>query len=420
MSESNRFRFTKAAIASLPVPAKPTVYYDDMQRGLGLRVQPSGKKVFFVQKQARGTLQRKTLGTFGEASIEQARAEAMETLSAVIDWKRADYEGRSPLAGPEETDALTFGDAFEQYVRGAVLPRAQSRGKDPAKAEQRVRQVFKYCEPLKNRDVIAIAPADVVKLHRKLSEPEGPKAHGGPIMANRAVEIVRSVFGYLQSKGLVGSDPSKAVTMNRETKRTRFLQPHELKPFFDALEAEPNVDVADFVALLLATGVRKSNLYGARWADIDFTLGQWTIPGEQSKNGQALTVELVPKAIKILRARKARTNGSPWVFPSSESASGHTIDFKNQYKRILKRAGLAGEIRMHDLRRTCGSYQAIAGASLPVIGASLGHANAASTEIYARMHNAAVRQSLLDGAAVMERMQRKAARESKRLLTNGR
>ena len=132
-----------------------------------------------------------------------------------------------------------------------------------------------------------------------------------------------------------------------------------------------------------------------------FHARQWNIPGEQSKNGQALAIELVPKALKILRARKARTSGSPWVFPSAESASGHVEDYKRQYKRILKRAGLAGEITFHDLRRTCGSYLAIAGASLPTIGAALGHRNASSTEVYAHLHNAAVRKSLLDGAAVM-------------------
>ena len=78
---------------------------------------------------------------------------------------------------------------------------------------------------------------------------------------------------------------------------------------------------------------------------------------------------------------------------SSHGRSGHLTEPKAAWKRILDRAGLA-DLRLHDLRRTLGSWQAAAGSSLPIIGASLGHAAVASTQVYARLGLEAVRGSV--------------------------
>ena len=51
-------------------------------------------------------------------------------------------------------------------------------------------------------------------------------------------------------------------------------------------------------------------------------------------------------------------------------------------------------LRIHDIRRTLGSYQAITGASLHVIGKSLGHKSSISTQIYARLTTDPVRASM--------------------------
>jgi integrase len=59
----------------------------------------------------------------------------------------------------------------------------------------------------------------------------------------------------------------------------------------------------------------------------------------------------------------------------------------------LKRAGLT-DLRIHDLRRTLGSWQAALGASLPIIGKSLGHQSLEATQIYSRLELGPVRQSV--------------------------
>lgn len=60
---------------------------------------------------------------------------------------------------------------------------------------------------------------------------------------------------------------------------------------------------------------------------------------------------------------------------------------------MLEHAGLTN-LQIHDLRRTNGSYQAIDGTSLTIIGKSLGHKSPQSTAIYARLSDDPVKESL--------------------------
>jgi integrase len=59
------------------------------------------------------------------------------------------------------------------------------------------------------------------------------------------------------------------------------------------------------------------------------------------------------------------------------------------------------DIRIHDLRRTLGSWQAATGASLPVIGRTLQHKNVSTTAIYARLNLDPVRESMQKAATAM-------------------
>ena len=63
------------------------------------------------------------------------------------------------------------------------------------------------------------------------------------------------------------------------------------------------------------------------------------------------------------------------------------------WKRIRQAAKLK-DVRIHDLRRTVGSWMVAAGASLPLIGKTLNHQNVSTTQVYARLQIEPVRQAL--------------------------
>lgn len=72
-------------------------------------------------------------------------------------------------------------------------------------------------------------------------------------------------------------------------------------------------------------------------------------------------------------------------------------------KALGKDAGGARiqDLRIHDLRRTLGSWQAATGASLPMIGRTLARKNVSTTAIYARLNLDPVRESMQKAATAM-------------------
>jgi site-specific recombinase XerD len=72
-----------------------------------------------------------------------------------------------------------------------------------------------------------------------------------------------------------------------------------------------------------------------------------------------------------------------FVFPGT-GGRGHMIDIKDSWYRVTKAADVTG-LRIHDLRHSYASHLASSGVSLPIIGALLGHTQAATTQRYAHL-----------------------------------
>lgn len=89
-----------------------------------------------------------------------------------------------------------------------------------------------------------------------------------------------------------------------------------------------------------------------------------------------------------------------WGFFHGGSKSGHLEDLHRPWYALLKRANIEN-FRVHDLRRTFGSYQAITGTSLFIIGKALGDKTTAATQVYSRLTMDPIRESIQRGADKM-------------------
>lgn len=243
------------------------------------------------------------------------------------------------------------------------------------------------------------------------------------------------------------ANPFARIEPFAEQKRDRFLQASELPRFFAALAEDNSDDFRDFVALALLTGARRNNVLAMRWSDVNLDSAAWRIPGLQSKNNEPIDIPLVAEAVAVLERRKGRTiPTADFVFPAS-SKSGHMTPPKKRWAQLFDRielreltrriAGAGGEfewpndgtesleraverageqadalkvdrrgariddLRLHDLRRSLGSWQTILGASLPVVGRSLGHKSPSATAIYARLSLDPVRASVERATSAM-------------------
>ena len=217
--------------------------------------------------------------------------------------------------------------------------------------------------------------------------------------ANAALALIKNVLNRAVEWNVIKFNPVIGIKKYPEKSRERFLQSDELKAFFQALEEEPNSLFRDYVYISLFTGQRRSNVLTMRWDQIDWIENVWRIP--ETKNGSSLNVPLIPKAISILKSIKANSV-SPWVFYSPSSASNHLVEPKKFWKKLLSRAGIEN-LRIHDIRRTLGSYEAMAGVNLPLISKTLGHKSFQATQIYARMNVESVREAITSAVDLMEK-----------------
>ena len=242
------------------------------------------------------------------------------------------------------------------------------------------------------KKISTITNQEVRNLHEKV------RSENGLYQANRILERIRAIYNKAIEWGYKNENPTNGIKKFKEQSRDRFIQPDELPKFFESLDQEENHLSRDYIYISLYTGARKSNVLAMRWEEINFTMKRWQIP--KTKNGDSLTIHLPELAIEVLEKRKEENEKldlqdfqKEWVFPSFTSKSGHLEEPKKSWKKVLERAGIK-DLRLHDIRRTLGSYQAISGASLQVIGKSLGHKSSMATEVYARMNLDPIKQSV--------------------------
>lgn len=380
---SNRIVFTVSALEQLPLPivGARAVWHDTRAPGLQLRVTASGVKTFswFRWVKGAGKPERMTLGRWPEMSIDDARDHVARLNAATAD-------GACPATERREARAeQTFGDLFTLYLERWSKPRKRTWSHDLAYYQKHIAQA------LGSVRLSQITRREIADLHAKIGQ-----AH--PTMANRVLALVSSIMGRAREWGVwEGENPCLGVRRYPEQKRDRFLSGEEIQCFLAALEEEPKPLLRAFFLLSLLTGARRGNVTAMRWEEIDESRQAWRIP--DTKNGQPVTVPLVPMAMEILGQLRQEAE-SEWVFPSPRSVTGHLVEPRKAWERVLARAGIEGA-RIHDLRRTMGSWQAITGASLPVIGKSLGHKSQQATAIYARLSLDPVREAMAKATEAM-------------------
>ncbi len=371
---ASKIRFTKAALESLPPSRKQyDSYRDDKVSGLCVFVYPTGKKVFYLQKKVAGQKERIKIGPFPGMTCEQARAKANEINTAFSKDQNPAAVRRALKAEP------TFGDVFADYLK---LKRNRSGRPLSDRTVGEYRQAVElHLSGLIKLKMSQVSPEKFKAIHSKISS---------PAQANKAKAIVRSVFNWANAEGVTNLVHPTGRTVNKFIpSRERFVQPDEMPAFLQAVDASP---LRDFFLLALLTGARRANLQEMRWSDIDLVRAIWRIP--KTKNGESQTITLVPEAVAILKDRLSnRVVNAIWVFPGS-GKTGHLVEPKKAWSKLLGDAGIEDDLRIHDLRRTLGSYQARQGASLTIIGKSLGHKSQQATQIYARLDLDPVRQSV--------------------------
>ncbi|WP_454890521.1 tyrosine-type recombinase/integrase [Sphingopyxis chilensis] len=357
------------------------------ERGFGIRIYATGRKVYVVQARMAGRLRTVTIGHAAVLTRHQAAMVARRV--------RAHAEvGFDPAADRQRVrSAPRFDDFLSEYWR-----RWSARWKPATRiTHDKYRRLY-LDDAFPGLFIDALNEADVTRWFAALNNRIGP---GG---ANRVMSILSNMLNKAEDWGyrLENTNPCRVVRLNRKRKCERFLSLAELEKLGTALEAarteaDPvGVAAAAAITLLLLTGCRVGEIANLQWRDIQGN----RIKLRDSKTGPR-TVWLGREARELV-ASLPKLKNIPWLFWNARYRRPlRTIDY--YWREIRAQAGL-DDVRLHDLRHTFASHAAMSKETLPMIGRLLGHTHPQSTARYAHLGEDHVLGAAEQIGAAIERM----------------
>jgi len=362
-------RITKAAVDRL---SPGEMIWDADVRGFGVRCQRRDR-VYMVKYRSQGRQRWYTIGKHGSPwTPELARREAKRLLGLVAEGKDPADKKQKDRSAPT-VNALT--DRFlEEHV--------EAKSKDRTFTEYK-RLVERIVKPELGRlKVDEVRSSDIERLHLKF--------RATPYQANRLVALLSKMFNWSGRRG--ERNPCVGIERFAEQKRRRYLSSAELARLGAALvRAEEEELTSPYVIaairLLVFTGARLTEILTLRWDHVDLERGFLNLA--DSKTG-AKTIYLNVAAKRLLTTLP-RLDGNPFVVPG-ERQGRHLVNLEKPWRKVREIAQLP-DVRLHDLRHSFASIGAGAGLGLPVIGALLGHAQAATTARYAHLASDPLQQA---------------------------
>jgi integrase len=397
LKSNNHFAFTKGRLAAVPVPSSGATYvFDQMTPGLAMRVTKGNARTYVLYRRMHGRPVRVTLGSFGATSIPDVRKAAQRVSGQVAAGVDVMAERKAA-----RMKARTVGDAFDAWLSIAKYKKRsweddkrlweiwiQGKSYRPRPNEQDDaprRGAPKSFPSFAKRCLVDVRTGEIENITSQIGKTNSRTA-------NKLRALLSTVWNHAIRRGEATANPVKFVERFPERSRERFLKESELESFMQAVAAEPQT-WKDYFLIALLTGQRRENLSRMRWEEIDVDSGAWHIPAIKSKNGRAITVPLTDLAVGLLRRRREEITGD-WVFPSYPgSKDGCVREPRAAWKRILKRAGIQ-DLRVHDLRRSVGSWLGASGTNSYTIARALGHQSVRSGEAYVRLGAESVRHAL--------------------------
>ena len=357
---------------------RDTVFWDRELTGFGVRVYPSGGKVYVAQARGPGGPKRVTVGRHGVLSAEQARQRAALIIARV---KAGETPVPEPMAA-RHAGGPTVGELAERFLEEYAAVRYK-----PGTTAWTRTMVRRHIVPEFGKlPLEALERAQVTELHHRL--------YVSPSTANKVVRTLSLMYRLAEGWGMApeGCNPCRSVVRYPERGRERFLTDEEFIRLGKVLDeagtrggASPSAVAA--LRLLMLTGCRKSEILTLRWDHVAFEAGELRLP--DSKTG-ARVVPLSPSAVKVLAALP-RAPGNPWVIPGRQPGT-HMRALGDAWEVIRTRAELE-DVRIHDLRHSFASRALALGESLPMIGKLLGHSQMETTSRYAHLARDSVHQS---------------------------
>lgn len=248
----------------------------------------------------------------------------------------------------------------------------------------------------------ALEAVDLDRLYRRLLE-SGRRNGAGGGLSRRTVRyvhiIVSAALSDAVAKGLLSRNPAAAATppaaASTRAPEMAWWRPEELRAFLSFVDGH---ELATLFRLAAVTGMRRGEVVGLRWIDVDLEAGRLTVRRQltavdyrvrwqspKSDRGRR-TIDLDPATVEVLASlkgerRPAAGHESPTadlVFARPDGSALHPDRVSAVFDGLVARSGLR-RIRLHDLRHTHAAHLIAAGVDSLTISRRLGHASVSFT-----------------------------------------
>lgn len=291
-----------------------------------------------------------------------------------------------------EAKKHTVADLINRYL-DSVLPDR------PKSASARKQQLLWWQSKVGHYLLADLTPALISECKEKIAKgvTQSKKPRTAATVNRYLAALSHALTVAVNEWGWLETNPMRKVSKLKEPRgRTRYLSEDERKKLLTACQESRSKALYTIVVLALSTGMRRGEIVGLKWDDIDLNAGRITIT--QTKNGEIRVVPLVGLAKEVLQEySKVRRIDSPLVFPGEDP--NQPLKISPAFNRAVKNAGIPN-FRFHDLRHSAASYLAMGGATLPEIAAVLGHKTFAMVKRYAHLSESHT-------ASVVEKMNRR-------------
>ncbi len=400
-----RGKLTKSIVAEALPQGKPYQIHDTELHGFLLRVEPSGSRSYYLEyRNAEGRRLRYRIGGYPGLDPDQARKLgkiAAGDVASGIDIQARKKEQRND-------QELARRQTLRVFVNEQYEPWALAHLKSAVPLMERLRADFQ-----------AWLDKPMGSLNRWLIEGWRKKELARGVCAvtvNRSVQRLQGALSKAVEWGVIEMHPFAGLKPLRTDRRgrVRFLSAEEEQRLREALIARETglreardrfnewrairhkgplpVRDAEFVdyirpAVLLAmnTGLRRGELLGLKWTDIDLSAKLLTVVSANSKNGQTRRIPLNREAADVLarwKAQQGREAADGYVFAAQKGERILRIDAA---WRTLRAAAQLADCRFHDLRHHFASRLVQEGTELNVVRELLGHADLQMVLRYAHL-----------------------------------
>ena len=227
-------------------------------------------------------------------------------------------------------------------------------------------------------------------------------------------QVISSAIDFAKDQKLISSNPTDGCALPKlEHKEMKTLPVEQLTSF---LREAKESGVFELYYIELATGLRRGELLGLKWEDIDLVQGSLRVQRQVARiNGEVVeaplktknayrTLPLSADAVGVLQEQRKKSGSSPYVFPSPTGGPISPDSVLHMLHRVLKRAGLS-KVRFHDLRHTFATLALQNGVDIKTVSGMLGHYSAGFTlDTYTHVTTSAKKEaantmgSILSGA----------------------